>query len=214
MQLEYKATALEEATVTPEGVISGYASRFNERDLGGDIVLPGAFTETLKKRGAKSLPMLREHNRRELIGVWHEAKEDGQGLYVKGKIAIDTQSGREALTLAQMGALSGLSIGFKTLEAIPDGQGRQLKSVNLWETSLVTFPMLESAQIDAVKAAGLSDREFEAKLTQDAQFSRSVARALMRGGLPAVRAMQDAGEAKAVHRMLESILSEIRTIGA
>ena len=89
----------------------------------------------------------------------------------------------------------GLSIGEGTVNAVRGAKGeRLLKELDIWEVSLVTFPMLPSARIDAVKAAGLTERDFERMLTQDAGLSRSVARRLMAGGYDAVKAMQDAGD--------------------
>ncbi len=58
--------------------------------------------------------------------------------------------------LVKAGALDGLSIGFRTVKARPDGTGRLrvLTAVDLWEVSLVTFPMLPGARIKSFAAAG------------------------------------------------------------
>ena len=92
-----------------------------------------------------------------------------------------------------MGALDGLSIGYRVEEDELDGRTRRIKRATLFEVSVVTLPMNEQARIDAVKAAEMSEREFEKRLTQDAGFSRTVARALMSGGIEAVKSKHDAG---------------------
>lgn len=181
--LEIKATA--------DGVIEGYGSIFGNEDLGGDIVEAGAFSASL---GAGRKPkMLYQHDADRVLGVWDTVAEDSRGLKLAGRIATRTTLGRDVAELAAMGAIDGLSIGYRTIDCESDGNRRRIKEAELWEVSIVTFPMNTEARIDAAKAADLSRRDFERMLTQDAGFSRSVARALMSGGLEAVKAMHDAG---------------------
>lgn len=181
--LEVKADA--------EGSIEGYGSIFGNRDLGGDVVAAGAFSESLAA-GIKP-KMLYQHDPDRVLGVWDDVSQDEKGLKLRGRIATKTQLGRDVSELAAMGAIDGLSIGFRVMEDDWDGPTRIIKNAELWEVSVVTFPMNTEARIDAAKAADMSRREFERMLTQDAGFSRSVARALMGGGLEAVKAMHDAG---------------------
>ncbi len=188
---ETKAVALE-IKADSEGRIEGYASRFGEMDQGGDVVVKGAFAESLAGRTPK---MLWQHDPSQPIGMWEQASEDETGLYVRGRILDTVEKGREARALIEAGAIDGMSIGYRTIDADRGADGaRILKQLDLWEVSLVTFPMLTSARVDAIKAAEMSRREMEQKLTQDAGFSRSVARALMGGGHDAIKAMQDAGD--------------------
>jgi len=187
---EQKAIAVE-VKADSQGKIEGYASRFAEMDDYGDIVMRGAYAETLKARKPK---MLWQHDPSQPIGVWEEASEDETGLYVRGRILDTVEKGREARALIEAGAIDGMSIGYRTIKAVRGDDGaRLLTELDLWEVSLVTFPALSSARVDAMKAAEMSRREMETLLTQDAGLSRSVARALMDGGMGAVKAMQDAG---------------------
>lgn len=187
IQLDFKADS--------QGVIEGYASRFGEVDQGGDVVMPGAYASSLSSLDGRNIKMLWQHDPEQPIGVWDEVKEDETGLYVKGRILTEVEKGREVLALIHAGAIDGLSIGYRTKRSDRGDKGeRRLLEVELWEVSVVTFPMLASARVDAAKASKMSIREFEQKLTQDAGFSRSVARALLGGGFEAVQAMQDAGE--------------------
>jgi len=188
---ETKAIALE-VKADSEGRIEGYASRFGEMDKGGDVVVKGAYEESLKGRMPK---MLWQHDPSQPIGMWEEAAEDETGLYVRGRILDTVEKGREARALIEAGAIDGMSIGYRAINADRATDGaRLLKALELWEVSLVTFPMLQSARVDAIKAAEMDRPEFERMLTQNAGFSRSVARALLRGGLDAVKAMHDAGD--------------------
>lgn len=193
-EIEHKFVRMEIKAVdgAEEGVIEGYGSVFGNVDRGGDVVAAGAFADSLAEMGMPL--MLWQHDKREVIGAWTDAVEDERGLRMKGRLALGTQKGREAYELLKMGAISGLSIGYGVRADEVRGNVRYIKAADLYEVSIVSVPMNVQARIDAVKAAEMSERDFERKLTQDAGFSRSVARALMSGGLEAVRAKHDAGQ--------------------
>lgn len=174
------------------GQIEGYGSVFDVEDLGGDIIAAGAFADSLKS--GRKVKMLFQHNSDAVVGVWDEVSEDGKGLRVKGQILTTVNAGREAYELVKAGALDGLSIGYRTVKSTDRGGKRVIQQADIWEVSLVTFPMNELARIDAVKASDMSRRDFERVLTQDAGLARSVARQLMAGGYDAIKTMQDAGE--------------------
>lgn len=174
------------------GTIEGYGSVFDTVDQGGDIVAPGAFTSSL--RAGRKAKMLLQHDPSDVIGVWDEMEEDEKGLRVKGRILTTVRKGAEAHELVKAGALDGLSIGYRTIKSMDRNGKRVILQADLWEVSLVTFPMNEMARIDAVKAAEMTEREMERMLTRDAGLSRSVALRLMGGGYDAVKAMRDAGD--------------------
>ena len=151
--LEHKfMTAPGPLTLTGEGTIEGYASIFGARDQGGDTVAPGAYARSLaalKAKGAR-VKMLWQHDPAQPIGVWDEVREDARGLWVKGRILRDVERGREAAALVAAGAIDGLSIGYRTVRATKtQGGHRLLGELELWEVSLVTFPMLPEARVQA-----------------------------------------------------------------
>ncbi len=152
--------------------VAGYASLFGLRDRGGDMVLPGAYAASLKRLAARGdkVRMLWQHDPAQPIGVWDDVREDTRGLYVSGRLLPDVARARDASVLLAAGALDGLSIGYRTLRAekLPQG-GRNLVEVELWEVSLVTFPM-----------------QVEARLDQKSDLTAQVAR--MRAKLQAARA--------------------------
>jgi uncharacterized protein len=128
--------------------VEGYASVFGAQDQGGDLVMPGAFAASLK--AGRRVAMLWQHDPREPIGVWDEVAEDGRGLRVKGRLLPEVARAREAAALIAAGALDGLSIGYRAVRAERDARGRRLlHEVELWEVSLVTFPMLGEARVAA-----------------------------------------------------------------
>lgn len=176
MKLEHKFAPLE-AEVDAKGTIEGYASKFGIKDQGGDIVVKGAFSASLDERSPK---MLWQHDPSQPIGKWIEAKEDSTGLIVRGQINMDVQKGREAHSLIKDGAIDGMSIGYKTRKAKNVKDARELSDLDLWEISLVTFPMLKEATIDQVKSlVEMDDHEIKKYLEgnlRDAGFSRSQAK--------------------------------------
>ncbi len=136
------------------GVFSGYASLFGQRDQSGDIVMPGAFHTSLIRRPAEDIRMLFQHDPAEPVGSWLEVRENDKGLYVMGRLNKNVQRGHELLSLLESGGIDGLSIGFKTVSAGKDRAtgARLLTNIDLWEISLVTFPMLQGARVSAVKS--------------------------------------------------------------
>lgn len=126
--------------------IEGYASLWSVADLNGDVVAKGAFGDSLARTGAAGVRMLHQHEARAVVGVWDEMVEDDRGLWVRGRIEDWSAEARFAQALSRAGALDGLSIGFRAAKARRDGRLRVLTQVELWEVSLVTFPMLPGAR--------------------------------------------------------------------
>ena len=172
-------------TTTDAGtVIEGYASLFGLADQGGEKVMPGAYAASLSKlagRGDK-VRMLWQHDPMRPIGVWDEIREDARGLWVRGRLLSEVGQAREAAALVQAGAIDGLSIGYRTVRAERSPEGhRLLTEVELWEVSLVTFPMLPEAKVG--RKSGDRDEAAAAEEAADgaAEFSadlRDAARAL------------------------------------
>ena len=128
--------------------IEGYASLFNEVDLGGDIIKPGAFATCLLNRPSHQIKMLYQHDVTQPIGVWNKIIETRKGLFVQGKVTIEASLGRDASALVRSGALDGLSIGFRALQAERSkARNRHLLEIDLIEISLVTFPMQLKARV-------------------------------------------------------------------
>ena len=151
---ELKFTPLDLKRVEPDGAFAGYASLFDREDLGHDIIAPGAFRDSLAKRGAAGIKMLFQHDPNEPIGVWDSLREDARGLYARGRLMLDVARAREVLALMRAGALDGLSIGFRAVSGRRDARSgtRRLTKVDLWEISVVTFPLLPEARVAHVKA--------------------------------------------------------------
>lgn len=166
--LEKKFIAQSIDPIAKEGTeISGYASIFGQKDQSGDVVQKGAFLESLerqKSRGNK-IKMLWQHDPTQPIGVWDEVFEDEFGLKVKGRILEELALGREVMSLLRANVIDGLSIGYKPITAARDKAGnRLLTSVELWEISLVTFPMLLDARLslDEQKSQSIDKKEIHA----------------------------------------------------
>ena len=176
--MEYKffdsQIEVKESETEGKGLVRGYGSIFGNVDSYGDIVMQGAFIESLKGRMPK---MLYQHNQNEVIGVWKKAYEDSKGLYLEGEINLNVSKGKDAYELLKQGAIEGLSIGFRTkgYEDDYDNETRKLTSVELFEVSLVTFPANEKANVTDVRSIMDNERNFE-RFLRDAGLSRTQAK--------------------------------------
>jgi HK97 family phage prohead protease len=159
--------------IAPDGSFEGYASLFDVKDLGGDVIAPGAFRDSLRARGSRGIRMLFQHDPGEPIGAWDELKEDARGLFVRGSLLLEVSRAREVLALMRAGALDGLSIGFRAVRGHRDARSgiRRLTSVDLWEISIVTFPLLPQARVEHVKAG--SRRSLEEAIVAATRLVRS-----------------------------------------
>jgi len=147
--------------------VEGYASVFNVLDSDGDVVVPGAFQESITKRfhEEKLIKMLWQHDTAEPMGLPVELREDSKGLYFKAKVS-DTPTNTERLKLMADKVVDRVSIGFgvEKAEEFEDEEARQqlsgiarvlplmrLIKLKLYEFSPVTFAANERAVILAVK---------------------------------------------------------------
>jgi uncharacterized protein len=169
------AITLDTKAVSEDGEFEGYASTFGNIDQGRDIVVKGAFANSLKVRPAGKVKLLRQHDWNSPIGVLVEAKEDSRGLFVKGKLVLESALARETHALMKAGALDSMSIGFRVIRDEFDRvkQVRKLLEIDLRECSIVTFAMNESAAISAVKADDEHARRVVAALNRAARAFRA-----------------------------------------
>ena len=212
MAVEHKSFVTEWKADGETGAIEGYGAVFGNEDSYGDIIMPGAFNGSLNARKVK---MLWQHDADKPIGVWDEVREDGRGLFVKGRILLDVEKGKEAVALIKAGAIDGLSIGYRTVKADRDSNGRRLLlEVELWETSIVTFPAnaMAFASVKSVE----TERDLE-RLLIDNGLSRKAAKAIAAQGKGYLPHRDDVSEnpdkalrdAVAVKAQLETLLERI-----
>jgi len=132
------------------GAISGIAWRFDQPDRIGDVIEKGAFNGALLP-----LPMLFGHDLNDPIGTWETAEAKSDGLHIAGRLLVnDVARAREVQALVKAGAVRGISIGFVKKEwTNRPGGGRNIKSLELLEASLVTIPMHPAAKVTSAKSA-------------------------------------------------------------
>jgi len=125
----------------------GYAAIFDVEDDGKDTFRKGAFKEAIKKRGAKGIKLLWQHNDKIIIGELTSIKETKKGLYVSCNVFLTLPKGKEAAFLITRHCLDGLSIGYKPIVTKYKGELREIFECDIKEVSVVTFPMHEQALI-------------------------------------------------------------------
>jgi len=183
------------------GVFSGYGGVTRNKDYGGDVIAPGAFKNTLREWEDKGKlpPMLLQHGGGFLggaldqlpVGKYTAMEENSKGLKVEGELfALSTERGQYIYEGMKSGTLDGLSIGYRVKEFVlgtkPTEPRRTIKSLDLVEVSIVTFPMNDKARIGAVKSSDIKTiREFEDFLRDVGGYSHSAAKAIAAGGFKA-----------------------------
>lgn len=190
----HKDFGLEIKAADEAGVIEGYGSTFGgEPDSYGDVILAGAYSESLvKHKRAGTMPlMLWGHQSGDLpIGNWTDMAEDGKGLWVKGQLDLDDPMGQRVHRAIKRKSVRGLSIGYETIEAKNDPKRpgvQMLEKLDLWEVSPVNFPANRRATVTGVKSilaggAMPSLSQFE-EFLREAGFSKTQATAIAGKGL-------------------------------
>lgn len=177
----FEVKAIDEA-----GYVAGIAAGYGNVDHGGDMIMPGALTKAISGRG--SVPMLLYHDHKHPVGAWKKFDETADGLNVEGKFAMATVAGKEAHALTEIGALPGLSIGYKAIRHQYEGKTRKLHELALHEVSLVPVGMNSRAVVTQIKSivasGGLpTPSEFEDALREAMGFSKTQAAAIAGKGL-------------------------------
>lgn len=153
-----KDFALKVKATDEAGSIEGYASVFGVRDSANEIVMPGAFSDSLARQQREgSYPlMLWQHNTQEPIGVWDDLSDDGKGLFARGRLLVDQNvpEADKAYALLKAGAVRGMSIGYREIDVEPasNTEARKLLKLDLLECSIVSFPANRRALVESVKS--------------------------------------------------------------
>lgn len=188
--LVYKEFKFEVKQVDDEDTeffrFEGLASTFGNIDRGGDTVERGAFADSLREM----MPViLWQHRSQEPLGVPEAIFENDEGLVLKGVMpkSDDFVRGR-VIPQMKIKSIKSLSIGFNIIEdemkKLDDGRTiRIIKKAQLWEVSLVTFPMDPKAVITNQKTVVpfqdlpiLKDAEGEPNTARRWSASEAIAR--------------------------------------
>lgn len=131
-----------------EGIVTGYAANFGSLDADNDIIMPGAFSKTIKEQGPKStqprIKHLLNHNTSQPIGNPLSLMEDTKGLLYESKVGTNSIA-VDFLKMVDSGLITEHSIGYSTVRKTitnPDADWReqttQLHELKLYEFSSLT----------------------------------------------------------------------------
>lgn len=156
MQTKEFDAQLDIKELTEDGSFSGYASVFGNKDSDGDVIFKGAFSKSIRGKGAKKIKMLWYHDVTNPIGKWESIKEDDYGLFVKGKLFINKNvpDADRAYTLMKEQEVDGMSVGFRmTKDGYTSNKsgGFDITEAHLKEISVVTFGANDKALVGRVK---------------------------------------------------------------
>lgn len=193
MERLYKSFELKEGE---NGVVEGYASTWTKTpDSYGDIVIKGAFTETLKKRKATGhpFPLCFNHDFDQIIGAVFEAEEDDYGLKISASF-LNTPAAQEKRELVKEGIVWQFSFAYSVLgseapteEEKKQGIFQKLTKLDLYEVSLVPVPANQTAVVTEIK----NDENIEEKA---GKRNSAKDEALIRDAISALQALLDTAD--------------------
>jgi len=144
------------------GEIEGYFSVFGNVDQGDDVVLPGAYKNTLRywakqAQAGQPLPLIADHELSTdgVIGSVTNAREDGHGGWFRAGFSSDPKA-QSIRTKMIEGHLRGMSFTYDAVKHYMGTVGgksvRFLQELKLFEVTVTPFPMntlaLASAKAD------------------------------------------------------------------
>lgn len=193
MERLYKSFELKEGE---NGVVEGYASTWTKTpDSYGDIVIKGAFEETLKKRKATGhpFPLCFNHDFDQIIGAVFEAYEDDYGLKIRASF-LNTPAAQEKRELVKEGIVWQFSFAYSILgaekpteEEQKQGIFQKLTKLDLYEVSLAPVPANQTAVVTEVK----NDDDVE---TKSGKRNSAKDEALIRDAISALQALLDTAD--------------------
>lgn len=145
-----------------EGTITAYASVFGNIDSYGDVVIPGAFAETLSQwqKAGNTIPLLYGHDFNDPfsnIGGVTSAVEDDHGLKITAQLDLDNPKAKQVYNLMKAKRLSQMSFAFDVVEGAWGKREQQevyeLHKVKLYEVSVVPIGANKETSIIDVKSA-------------------------------------------------------------
>jgi len=167
----------ETKTVKQEGSedeffhFKGYASTFGNSDRVNDVIVKGAFTDSINKFRTKKIdmPTLWQHDTHTPVGVFPSMDmfEDQKGLFVHGILPLsDTFVSGRVKPQMKVGSVRKMSIGFNILKSFDkkgeDGEWRRfIEKADLMETSLVTFACNDEADVTEFKSKEQEEQKMD-----------------------------------------------------
>ena len=173
-----------------EGIVEAFVAGIGNKDSVGDIVLPGAFSASLKRRKPR---VVWGHNWNEPIGkvldIYEVGPDDPRlpakmkaarigGLFARVQFNLKSERGREAFAnIAFFGMEQEWSIGYKTITAAYDNarQANLLREVELYEVSPVLHGANQLTGTISIKSDNPEDRVTSFKKSKWPMFDRQFA---------------------------------------
>lgn len=218
--LSFEETEIKFTGDGTQGIFEGYASVFGNIDSDGDVILSGAFKNTLAKQTRK-VAMFFNHRAWELpVGKWEALQEDTKGLFVRGQLTPGHSGASDLKAAMQHGTVEGMSVGFSVTKddySLAANGGRIFKNISaLREISVCTFPANELAGVSAMKSIdGIETiRDVENWLRDSVGLSKSQAVGLIARFKSAIRSESDSDENKTdITALIERISSFPQKLG-
>ena len=141
------------------GTISGYFSTYDRiPDSYGDVVAPGAFTDTIKAReeSGHKFPLCWNHDLNQIIGQVDSIEDTEKGPLMTASF-FNTTLAQEKREIVKSGVVYQFSFAYDVREAsqvtLEDGtKANELQKLDLFEVSIVPVPANPRAEVTDIKA--------------------------------------------------------------
>ncbi len=141
------------------GTISGYFSTYDRiPDSYGDVVAPGAFTDTIKAReeSGHKFPLCWNHDLNQIIGQVDSIEDTEKGPLMTASF-FNTPLAQEKREIVRSGVVYQFSFAYDVREAsqvtLEDGtKANELQKLDLFEVSIVPVPANPRAEVTDIKA--------------------------------------------------------------
>ena len=173
LKMEHKSKEFKIKSAGDAGTISGYFSTYDrEPDAYGDIIAPGAFTETIEKREASGhpFPLCWNHDLNMIIGKVDSIEDTDKGPLMTASF-FDTPLAQEKREIVKSGVVYQFSFAYDVQDweevELEDGRkANELRKLDLFEVSIVPIPANQNAVMTEVKAGRRNSKSDAAILKQ------------------------------------------------
>lgn len=183
-----------------EGQFVAYASVFGNVDSTGDVMVRGAFANTLAQwaKSGNPIPLLFAHEMSDPdynIGYVISAEEDAIGLKVTCQLDLENPKAKQVYRLIKGRRVDQMSFAYDVISKVEtyyegDVEVSEILEVKLYEVSVVTVGANQETEILAVKRAG----EFANRVTAEVKAGR-------------VLSAKNESEIRSAHEALSRVLS-------
>lgn len=144
--MKHKSLKSEVVDIAEKGIVTIAISRFDNEDMGGDIVRKGAFTRTFKEGGDR-IKHYMDHSLKQVANVGLPVKmyESDKYAIVESALNLEKELARDLFSdykfFKEHGKTLEHSFGYETIKGKARGRGEEIFELKMYEYSTVGLGM-------------------------------------------------------------------------